>query len=81
MLYNLLVLFLFKSKFNKNTTQNISKKLFTKMELSKVEEKKENVNEQSCSPSPNVTSSTDETAIKKFMEDLIFDSFTTYYFK
>ena len=49
--------------------------------VSKVEEKKENVNEQSCSPSPNVTNSSDEKAIKKFMEDLILDSFTTYYFK
>ena len=49
------------------------------MELSKVEPKKENENE--LSSSPNVMNSSDETAISKtkFMEDLILDSFITYY--
>ena len=49
------------------------------MELSKVEQKKEKMNEPSSSS--NVTNSTDETDISKmkFMEDLILDSFITYY--
>ena len=48
------------------------------MELSKVEQKKENMNEPSSSS--NVTNSTNETAISKtkFMEELILDYFITY---
>ena len=51
------------------------------MELSKVEQKKEKMNEPSSSS--NVTNSTDETDISKmkFMEDLILDSFITCYAK
>ena len=51
------------------------------MELSKVEQKKENMNTQSRYS--NVASSTDETTISmtKFMEDLILDSFFAHYTK
>ena len=51
------------------------------MELSKVEQKKENMNIQSSHS--NVASSTDETttiSMTKFMEDLILDSFVTYFY-